>query len=188
MAYSTAKNNTKSVRYLDKDFNDFKNALINMAEVYYPDLLNDFTEGSPGTMFIEIFRRNIDFKRIKKFYAVFLFFFILSPSIYLGISIYDKTKRTDFPGKEIARLVQNKWNDNFINDIKIVIGDEWFAGNLSYHLASRPIWFNDLKNKISEIKDDQGVIYVGNSKILKKICPGVFGKIAPVGYCMIGKR
>jgi 4-amino-4-deoxy-L-arabinose transferase-like glycosyltransferase len=141
-----------------------------------------------GTMFIEIFRRNIDFKRIKKFYAVFLFFFILSPSIYLGISIYDKTKRTDFPGKEIARLVQNKWNDNFINDIKIVIGDEWFAGNLSYHLASRPIWFNDLKNKISEIKDDQGVIYVGNSKILKKICPGVFGKIAPVGYCMIGKR
>ena len=28
----------------------------------------------------------------------------------------------------------------------------------------------------------------GNPKILKKICPGVFGKISPVGYCMIGKR
>ena len=54
MAYSTAQNNTKPVRYLDKDFNDFKSALINMAEVYYPDLLNDFTEGSPGTMFIEM--------------------------------------------------------------------------------------------------------------------------------------
>jgi len=54
MAYSTTVNNTKPVRYLDKDFNDFKNALINMAEVYYPDLLNDFTEGSPGTMFIEM--------------------------------------------------------------------------------------------------------------------------------------
>ena len=40
----------------------------------------------------------------------------------------------------------------------------------------------------SEIKDDQGVVYVGNPKILKEICPGVFGKIAPVGYCMIGKR
>ena len=53
MAYSTA-NNTKPVRYLDKDFNDFKTALINMAEVYYPDLLNDFTEASPGTMFIEM--------------------------------------------------------------------------------------------------------------------------------------
>ena len=141
-----------------------------------------------GTLFIEIFRQNIDLKRLKKFFVVFLFLFILSPSTYLGISILNEKKRTDFPGKEIARLVQNKWNDNFTNEIKIVIGDEWFAGNLSYHLSSRPIWFNELKNKASEIKGDQGVIYVGNSKILKEICPGVFGKISPVGYCMIGKR
>ena len=141
-----------------------------------------------GTLFIEIFRQNIDLKRLKKFFVVLLFLFILSPSTYLGISILNEKKRTDFPGKEIARLVQNKWNDNFTNEIKIVIGDEWFAGNLSYHLRSRPIWFNDLKNKASEIKGDQGVIYVGNSKILKEVCPGVFGKIAPVGYCMIGKR
>ena len=141
-----------------------------------------------GTLFIEIFRKNIDLKKIKRFYLVFLFLFILSPVTYLGISILNEKKRTDFPGKEIARLVQNKWNDNFVNEIKIVIGDEWFAGNLSYHLNSRPIWFNDLKNKASEIKGDQGVIYVGNSKILKEICPGIFGKIAPVGYCMIGKR
>ncbi len=141
-----------------------------------------------GTLFIEIFRKNINLKKIKEFYGVFLFLFILSPSIYFGISMHDEKKRTDFPGKEIARLVQNKWNNNFVNDIKIVIGDEWFAGNLSYHIASRPIWFNDLQNKASKIKNNQGVIYVGNPKILKKICPGVFGKIAPVGYCMIGKR
>ena len=50
------------------------------------------------------------------------------------------------------------------------------------------MWINDLKNKSSEITDDQGVIYVGNPKVLKKICPGVFGAIQPVGYCMIGKR
>ena len=43
-------------------------------------------------------------------------------------------KRTDYPGKEISRLVQNKWDENFVNEIKIVIGDEWSAGNLSYHL------------------------------------------------------
>jgi len=90
--------------------------------------------------------------------------------------------------KEIARLVQNKWDNNFVNEIKIVIGDEWSAGNLSYHLYSRPIWFNDLENEISNITEDQGVIYTGNPKILKKICPGVFGSINPVGYCMIGKR
>ena len=77
---------------------------------------------------------------------------------------------------------------NFRNEIKYVIGDEWSAGNLSYHLSSRPIWIYELKNKTSIIKDGQGVIYTGNPKILKKVCPGVFGTIKPVGYCMIGSK
>ena len=115
-------------------------------------------------------------------------FFILSPLAYLAVSYADETKRTDFQGKEISRLVQNKWDDNFTNEIKIVIGDEWYAGNLSYHLHSRPVWVNDLKNQIENITEDEGVIYTGNPKILKKICPGVFGTIRPVGYCMIGKK
>ena len=141
-----------------------------------------------GTLFFYLFRKNIEMKKVKRFYYFFIFFFILSPSLYLGVSFFDKTKRTDYPGKEISRLVQNKWDDNFVNDIKIVIGDEWSAGNLSYHLSSRPTWFNNLKDKATTISDDQGVIYVGNPKILKNVCPGVFGEIKPVGYCMIGKR
>ena len=141
-----------------------------------------------GVLFFQLFKSKIDIKKIKKFYKTFLFFFILSPIIYLGISIFDKTKRTDYPGEEISRLVQNKWDENFSNEIKIVVGDEWSAGNLSYHLNSRPIWINDLKNKTSEITGDKGVIYVGNPKILKEICPGVFGTIQPAGYCMIGRR
>ena len=141
-----------------------------------------------GTLFLFIFKNFIDLKKIKRFYYIFLFFFILSPVLYSVVSLADKTKRTDYPGKEIARLVQNKWDDNFSNEIKIVIGDEWYAGNLSYHLYSRPIWVNDLKNKAANISEDEGIIYTGNPKILKKICPGVFGTIKPVGYCMIGKR
>ena len=81
-----------------------------------------------GTLFLSIFKKILNLKKIKKFYYIFFFFFILSPSIYLVVSLADETKRTDFPGKEIARLVQNKWDDNFINEIKIVIGDEWYAG------------------------------------------------------------
>ena len=141
-----------------------------------------------GTLFLFIFKNFIDFKKIKRFYYTFLFLFILSPVAYLTVSLADEKKRTDYPGKEIARLVQNKWDDNFTNEIKIVIGDEWSAGNLSYHLYSRPTWVNDLKNKTANITEDKGVIYAGNPKILKKICPGVFGTIKPVGYCMIGKR
>ena len=141
-----------------------------------------------GIVVIEIFKKQIDIKKIKNFLMIFSFFFIISPLIYLSVSILDDTKRTDYPGKEISRLVQNKWDDNFSNQIKIVIGDEWFAGNLSYHLYSRPVWFNELNINNFDIKDDQGVIYTGNPKILKKICPGVFGTIRPVGYCMIGRR
>ena len=141
-----------------------------------------------GTLFFELFRNKIEIKKLKRFHYIFIFLFILSPASYFGMSAIDETKRTDYPGKEISRLVQNKWDENFINEIKIVVGDEWSAGNLSYHLSSRPIWLNDLKNKSSSLKDSEGVIYAGNPKILKKICPGVFGVIKPVGYCMIGKR
>ena len=112
----------------------------------------------------------------------------MSPITYFYVSITNDFKRTDFPGKEIARLVQNKWDDNFVNEIKIVVGDEWSAGNLSYHIKSRPKWFNELKNKTDVISEDQGVIYTGNPKILKRLCPGVYGTIKPNGYCMIGKR
>ena len=112
----------------------------------------------------------------------------LSPATYSYISISKTDKRTDYPGKEIARLVQNKWDNNFRNEIKIVVGDEWSAGNLSYHLNSRPLWIRSLQNKASSIKSNQGVIYIGNPEILKKICPGVFGKINPSGYCMIGQK
>ncbi len=141
-----------------------------------------------GTLILLVFKKNIEIKNIKKFFIIFLFFFFSSPSIYLAVSILDKTKRTDYPGREISRLVQSKWDQNFINEIKIVIGDEWSAGNLSYHLYSRPKWIMDLKNNTSIITDDQGVVYTGNPKVLKKICPGVFGTIKPVGYCMIGKK
>ena len=69
------------------------------------------------------FQELVDLKNIEDF--LLLFFFILSPSVYLLVSIADGTKRTDYPGKEISRLVQNKWDENFVNEIKIVIGDEW---------------------------------------------------------------
>ena len=141
-----------------------------------------------GILFFYFFQKIVDLKKIKGFLFVFIFLFLLSPITYFYISISNDFKRTDYPGKEIAVLVQDKWDKNFVNEIKIVIGDEWYAGNLSYHLYSRPIWINDLKNKVSNISEDQGIIYTGNPKILKKICPGVFGTIKPVGYCMIGKR
>ncbi len=139
-----------------------------------------------GTLIIYIFKLQINFHKLKKFILTFIFLFTLSPILYGYISISQSNKRTDYPGKEISDLVQRKWDKNFSNEINIVVGDEWSAGNLSYHLESRPKWYNDLKNDISKIGENEGVIYTGNPDILKKICPGIFGTIKPVGYCMIG--
>ena len=141
-----------------------------------------------GVTVVQIFKNNIDFKKTRRFYIIFLFLFILSPASYAIVSIYNDFKRTDYPGKEIARLVQNRWDDNFKNEIKFVVGDEWFAGNLAYHLKSRPKWNIELSQKFKEMHLKGGVIYTGNPKILKSICPGVYGTIKPVGYCMIGQR
>merc|ERR1711991_410578 len=93
-----------------------------------------------GAFVVYLFQKQIFMTNVKKFIFVFIFFLILSPTTYFVISKLDETKRTDYPGKEISRLVQNKWNNNFSNEIKVVIGDEWSAGNLSYHLDSRPRW------------------------------------------------
>ena len=87
---------------------------------------------------------------------------------------------------EIADLVERRWNKNFYNEIMYVVGDEWHAGNLSYHLSSRPIWYKDLKGKIDSLNPNGGIIYTGNSSVLKQLCPGDFGQINTQGFCMIG--
>jgi len=141
-----------------------------------------------GLLFIYIFESKINLNHLKKFMIIFSFFFIISPVIYLYTSLSKDNKRTDYPGKEIARLVQTRWNKNFSNKIAIVVGDEWLGGNLSYHLQSRPRWFNSLSPDLKNLKFDGGVIYVGNADVLKSICPGKFGKIQLQGICMIGVR
>ena len=44
----------KEVRYLSKDFQGFRNDLIDFAKIYFPNSYNDFNESSPGMMFIEM--------------------------------------------------------------------------------------------------------------------------------------
>ena len=141
-----------------------------------------------GVLLIQFFQNMLNKNKLKRFFLVFILFFILSPVSYLIISYSNEFKRTDYPGKEISNLVQRRWDKNFSNNISIVIGDEWYAGNLSYHLSSRPTWYNTIENNLSSVTSDTGVIYTGNPKILKKFCPGIYGTIKPIGICMIGAK
>jgi len=46
--------NKKEVKYLGRDFGDFREGLIDFAKNYFPDTYNDFNETSPGMMFMEM--------------------------------------------------------------------------------------------------------------------------------------
>ena len=101
-----------------------------------------------GVLFIYVLKSQINLKKINSFLYGFLFLFFLSPSIYLYESIYQTEKRTDYPGKDIALKTQAIWNQDFDKEIQFVTGDEWKAGNLSYHLKSRPVWEGFTNEKI----------------------------------------
>lgn len=45
---------TRDIRYINRNFDDFKSQLVEYAKAYFPDAYNDFGPSSPGMMFIEM--------------------------------------------------------------------------------------------------------------------------------------
>ena len=107
-----------------------------------------------GALFIYIFQAQINIKKLKLFVIGFTFLFFLSPVLYAYVSISKDDKRTDYPGKEIAIKTQYAWDQQFNSKINVVYGNEWNAGNLSYHLKSRPVWEGFVeREKLDKLKD-----------------------------------
>ena len=103
-----------------------------------------------GVLIVYLFQTQINLKKLNSFILTFLILFTFSPFAYAYISITETEKRTDYLGKEIAMKVQYVWSKNYNEPINVVLGDEWVAGNLSYHLESRPVWEGPItKDKLS---------------------------------------
>ena len=141
-----------------------------------------------GVLIIYIFKKNIELNKIKNFFIVFCFIFLFSPIIYFLNSTFKQDQRIDYPAKYISDEVQKRWDNNFKNKINIVVGQAWWAGNLSYHLESRPMYIRGYLNFVGEkLKKEDGIIYIEhiNSKNTK-ICPGVSFTIYSRYICMVG--
>jgi len=107
-----------------------------------------------GTLFVYLLKAQINIKNLKSFMYGFIFLFLLSPILYAYVSISKENKRTDYPGKEIALKTQFAWNQQFNSEINVVYGNEWNAGNLSYHLKSRPVWEGIIeREKLDQLKE-----------------------------------
>ena len=91
-----------------------------------------------GTLFIYLFQNHINLNQLKVFNYVFIFLFLLSPLLYGYVSISQTDKRTDYKGKEIAKVVEKNLTRLDYNNVMSVTGNEWIAGNLCYHLKYRP--------------------------------------------------
>ena len=44
----------RDIRYINRDFNDFRNTLIEYSKTYFPNTYNDFTPSSTGMLFMEM--------------------------------------------------------------------------------------------------------------------------------------
>jgi len=88
---------------------------------------------------------------------IIIFFLVLSPVAY-SIRSINFDSRTGYEGKKISKTVLEEWKKYTSNSIENVGFSEWYAGNLSYHLNSRPKVF------LRETED----FYKSNSVIIDK--------------------
>ena len=125
--------NFQDYKKLEKHFSKL---FSNLRKIKCKNLILPFLEKSNLSQ--------ISLNKLKGFTAAFLILFIFSPFAYAYISITETDKRTDYPGKEIAEEIQLLIDRiDEIDTIDYVWGNEWVAGNLSYHLKSRPTWINN---------------------------------------------
>ena len=95
-----------------------------------------------GLLFVYIFKSEINFEKMKAFTSLFLVLFLIYPILYAYVSISKTDKRTDFNGKNLAIQAKNFYETeaNDLGKMEYVKGNEWIAGNISYHLPERPKW------------------------------------------------
>jgi hypothetical protein len=56
MAYNNSNTNkqNRDIKYVNRDFDDLKTSLVNFSKTYFPNVYSDFTENSPGMLFMEM--------------------------------------------------------------------------------------------------------------------------------------
>ena len=87
-----------------------------------------------GVLIVYIFQAQINLKKIKWFISAFLILFIFHLLLMHIFQLQKQIKEQTILGKEIAIKTQYAWSQDHKEPINVVLGDEWYAGNLSYHL------------------------------------------------------
>ena len=117
-----------------------------------------------GVLILSTFDIKDDEQTFKEFFKPFLILFLLSPITYGLVSLIGENKRTDYKGKVEANKVLQIWQKDFTEKINVVLGDEWYAGNITYHMEGRPVWLGEINQKNVDLLN----VYI----CTKKVCVG----------------
>lgn len=72
-----------------------------------------------------------------------IFSFMAALLISYSISLIDSsdTSSANFPGKEIAQAITQRWHDTYHTPVSYVAGQRWLAGNVSFYSTEQPAVF-----------------------------------------------
>ncbi len=145
--------NSKDIRYLNRDFQQWRDALINFSKTYYPNTYKDFSAASPGMMFMEQAAYVGD---VLSYYTDYAFKEglmlsaterknIISLSSYLGYKV--KPSRAATGNLDLYQLCPsaNDGNGNYYPDpnyMLLVNENSQFSNNVgSYYILSQGVDF-----------------------------------------------
>lgn len=95
---------------------------------------------------LAIYFKETDIQFRKRFVIPWLILVLALPIIYGTVTFAQpyqkgKIKRVHFAGKELAQIVEQKWQEQYHTPLSFVIGDTWVAGAVSHYATSRPSLF-----------------------------------------------
>lgn len=79
-----------------------------------------------------------------------------STNLYARLNPTDG-KRTTYPGNQFADDLTSQWRERFGTPLRIVIGDEWYGGNICWYSPDRPTLYHSADTRLSPWVDDEDV-------------------------------
>lgn len=120
---------------------------------------------------------------ITKFYrflaAVFIFLALAIAGYAIALTRATEESSANYPGKEIAATLTNRWHQQYHRPLSYVAGSRWLAGNIAFYSKDRPQVYINWDHRISPWIDEstlkqQGAIFVwdlsdGQTEAIDKI-------------------
>lgn len=96
--------------------------------------------------------------RFKRFMALWLFIFIVTPIAYCTALVRAKDPSSaNFPGKRIAQSLANEWHDKYHTPLMYVVGPRWLAGNIAFYSTDHPHVYIDAEKQFSPWINEENI-------------------------------